>query len=177
MNAEAENDYREFVAGQLQPLLRTAYLLCGHWQTAEDLVQTTLVQLYRAWPRAASWEEPRAYARQMLANAYLSARRRRWRGEQPMAEPPDDRDAPRRPDPTTAVADRDWQWQLLLRLPPRQRAVLVLRFWDDFDVAETARLLGISPGTVKSQTAHGLATLRQALAEQLRNEQELEVQP
>jgi RNA polymerase sigma-70 factor (sigma-E family) len=177
MNAEAENDYREFVAGQLQPLLRTAYLLCGQWHTAEDLVQITLVQLYRAWPRAASWEEPRAYARQMLTNNYLSARRRRWRGEQPVADLPADRNATRHPDPTGAVADREWQRQLLMRLPPRQRAVLVLRFWDDFDVAGTARLLGISPGTVKSQTADGLATLRQALAEQSRDEQELEVWP
>jgi RNA polymerase sigma-70 factor (sigma-E family) len=175
MNAEAENQYREFVAGQLQPLLHTAYLLCGHWQTAEDLVQTTFVQLYRAWPRASSWTEPRAYARRVLTNTYLSTRRRRWRAEDPVADPLAADPVPT-PDGTSGVADREWQRQLLRQLPPGQRAVLVLRYWEDFDVAETARLLGISTGTVKSQAAAGLAALRQTLAGQARPGQELETQ-
>ncbi|HVQ91991.1 MAG TPA: SigE family RNA polymerase sigma factor [Mycobacteriales bacterium] len=175
MNAEIEDGYREFVAGQLHPLLRTAYLLCGHWQTAEDLVQITLVQLYRSWPRIAGLEEPRAYARRVLTNAFVTAQRRRWRAEQPVAEPPRDTRTTA-PDPASGVNDRDWQLRLLRQLPPRQRAVLVLRFWEDLDVAETARVLGISTGTVKRQTFDGLATLRQALGEQ-NGDHQMESQP
>lgn len=171
MNAEAERRFREFVAGQLQPLLRTAYLLSGNWHAAEDLVQTTFVQLYRAWPRATTWDDPRAYARQSLTNAFLSATRRRWWSELPVAEPPEPaagRGTAR--DEAADVAERDRQLRLLRGLPPRQRAVLVLRFWEDYSVAETARLLGVAGGTVKRQTADALATLRRTLAAELATE-------
>jgi RNA polymerase sigma-70 factor (sigma-E family) len=163
MKPEAEDRYREFVAGQLQPLLRAAYLLCGHYQTAEDLVQITLVQLYQAWPRVGQHDEPRAYTRRILVNAFISSRRRRWSGEDPVAAPPD---SPMPgPDAADGVDDRDWQSRLLRRLPPRQRAVIVLRFWEDLDVTQTAELLGISAGTVKRQTSDALASLRHGLAE------------
>jgi len=165
VDADAEARYREFVEAELGPLLRTAYLLCGSWHTGEDLVQTTFVALYRAWPRLASWDDPRAYARRALTNTFLSARRRRSAREQLFAQLPD----PRRngstgPDESDAVDERERQRDLLRRLPPRQRAVLVLRFWEDCSVADTARLLGISPGTVKSQTADALHALRRTLS-------------
>lgn len=162
MDAQAEQRYREFVAAQLHPLLRTAYLLCGHWHTAEDLVQTTFVQLYRAWPRMATWEEPTAYARRSLTNAYLSGQRRRSSRERPVAAVPD-RAGAGGADEMAGVAERERQRELLRSLPPRQRAVLVLRFWEDRSVLETARLLGVTPGTVKSQTADALAALRRRL--------------
>jgi RNA polymerase sigma-70 factor (sigma-E family) len=165
VNAEAEALYREFVAAELHPLLRTAYLLCGSWHTAEDLVQTTFVALYRAWPRVASWDDPKAYARRTLTNAFLSSRRRRAAQEQPFAQPPAARPAGSAgSDACAAVEERERQRELLRRLPPRQRAVLVLRFWEDCSVSETARLLGVTPGTVKSQTADALSAVRRALA-------------
>ncbi len=120
MDADAEARYREFVEAELGPLLRTAYLLCGSWHTGEDLVQTTFVALYRAWPRLASWDDPRAYARRALTNTFLSARRRRSAREQLFAQLPD----PRRngstgPDESDAVDERERQRDLLRRLPMR----------------------------------------------------------
>jgi RNA polymerase sigma-70 factor (sigma-E family) len=166
VNADAEARYREFVAAELHPLLRTAYLLCGSWHTAEDLVQTTFVSLYRAWSRMPSWDDPRAYARRTLTNAFLSSRRRRSAQEQLFAEVPRSTRAGSTPaaDDCATVDERERQRELLRVLPPRQRAVLVLRFWEDYSVADTAELLGISAGTVKSQTSDALGTLRRSLA-------------
>jgi RNA polymerase sigma-70 factor (sigma-E family) len=164
VDADAEALYREFVAAELHPLLRTAYLLCGCRHTAEDLVLTTFVALYRAWSRLDSWGDPHAYARRTLTNAFLSGRRRRSAQEQLFAEPPQ----PRRngspaSDECASIDERERQRELLRRLPPRQRAVLVLRFWEDYSVADTAELMGVTAGTVKSQTAAALATLRRTL--------------
>jgi len=164
VDADAEALYREFVAAELHPLLRTAYLLCGCRHTAEDLVQTTFVALYRAWSRLDSWGDPHAYARRTLTNAFLSGRRRRSAQEQLFAEPPQ----PRRngspaSDECASIDERERQRELLRRLPPRQRAVLVLRFWEDYSVADTAELMGVTAGTVKRQTAAALATLRRTL--------------
>jgi RNA polymerase sigma-70 factor (sigma-E family) len=165
VDAHAEALYRDFVAAELHPLLRTAYLLCGSWHTAEDLVQTTFVSLYRAWQRKDSWEDPHAYARRTLTNTFLSSRRRRAAREQLFAQPPDAGGTrPVAGDDAARIAERERQRSLLRRLPPGQRAVLVLRFWEDCSVADTAELLGISVGTVKSQTADALAALRRALA-------------
>jgi RNA polymerase sigma-70 factor (sigma-E family) len=165
VHADAEALYREFVAAELHSLLRTAYLLCGSWHTAEDLVQTTFVALYRVWSRLETWNDPRAYARRTLTNAFLSTRRRRAAQELLFAEPPGAGGAGgAAPDESDLVDERERQRALLRRLPPRQRAVLVLRFWEDCSVAETAELLGISTGTVKSQTADALCALRRTLA-------------
>jgi RNA polymerase sigma-70 factor (sigma-E family) len=139
-------------------LRRTAYLLCHDWHTADDLVSTTLAKLYDKWRRARQADNIDAYVRAMLVNAWLDERRRPWRREVPADELPEVADvaAPPRGEHADLLA-------LLRSLPKRRRAVLVLRFYLDHSVEETAEVLGISPGTVKSQTARALDTLRAAL--------------
>ncbi len=164
MRADDEREYAEFVAVRVLALRRTAYRLCGDWHLAQDLVQTALILLYRHWYRVAAAAAPDAYVRKVLVNAVLEDRRRWWsRQVRPVAEPqPVDATEPgtadesgRRLDLRTALAG----------LPPRQRAVLVLRYWEGLDVAETADALGCSAGTVKSQTSDAIAALRRLLPE------------
>ena len=156
MRTHDEDAYREFAAVQLQRLQRPAYLLCGDWHRAEDLVQTTLVKMYGAWARLGVDVDRHAYARKVLVNAYISSRRRRWwQHEVTTSETPEPAGADR-----TDLAEREAQRVLLMTLPPRQRAVIVLRFWEDFSVEQTAQALGIATGTVKSQSAEALKTLR-----------------
>ncbi|MEN3360136.1 MAG: hypothetical protein V7637_4118, partial [Mycobacteriales bacterium] len=119
----------------------------------------TLVKLYVAWARVRRAESVDAYARATLVRAFLDEGRRRWRGERPTGELPD----PPAPDPTGTWSDRLDLTRALAALPPRMRAVIVLRCWDDLSVAETARAMDCSEGTVKSQTSRGLALLRQLL--------------
>ena len=147
-------DFAPFVTARSDALVRTAYLLTGSWQSAEDLLQVALAKSWRAWPRLS--DQPEAYVRKVLLNTYLSWRRRRWHDEQPVAELPD-RPAP---DDVSSAADRAVLWDALRRLPPRQRAVVVLRYFEDRSEAETAELLGVSIGTVKSQHSKALAALR-----------------
>ena len=164
MRAEDETTYREFAAVQLQALPRPAYLLCGDWHTGQDLVQTTLLKMYATWGRLGVDVDRHAYARRVLVNTYISSRRRHfWRREVPTETPTDVASLPTDPD------EREAQRVLLMGLPPRQRAVVVLRFWEDFSVEQTATALGIATGTVKSQTAEALKTLRITLTEQERS--------
>jgi RNA polymerase sigma-70 factor (sigma-E family) len=154
-------DFDEFVAARSTGLLRTAYLLTRDHALAEDLLQTALSKAWFAWSRIESDPEP--YVRKILVNTFASWWRRRWNGEQAYAEPPE-------PEPAVdhaAVDQRHDLWDAMGRLPRKQRAVIVLRFVEDLSEAETARLLGIAPGTVKSQTSKALAKLRidPALAE------------
>lgn len=146
--------FEEFVASRSNSLLRTAYLLTGDHGRAEDLLQTALAKAWRAWGRINDHPEP--YVRKILVNTYASWWRRRWNGEQPTAVVPEGR--------STSYADGSAQradlWDAVLRLPKRQRAVIVLRFYQDLSEAQTAALLGIAPGTVKSQTSKALRTLR-----------------
>lgn len=154
-----EEDFREFVAARSGALLRTAYLLAGDWATAEDLLQTALTKTYLAWKRLGHIEAVEPYTRRVLVNTATSWWRRRWHGERPtevMPERPG-------PDQHEQALERDALWQHVKRLPARQRAVLVLRFYEDLSEAQTADLLDISRGTVKSQTARALATLRKSL--------------
>jgi RNA polymerase sigma-70 factor, ECF subfamily len=157
---EAEQVFRDFVAARSAALQRTAYLLVGDWALAEDLVQTALIKTYLAWRRLDSIAAIEPYARTVLVHTASRWWRRRWRGERPTAMPPD------RPvtDGTDASAERDRIWRLILGLPARQRAVLVLRYYEDLTEAQTAVMLGLSIGTVKSHTARALNTLRQRLA-------------
>jgi RNA polymerase sigma-70 factor (sigma-E family) len=141
-------------------LHRTAYLLVGDWAAAEDLVQTALMKTYLAWRRLGGITAVEPYTRRVLINTATSGWRRHWRGERPTAELPDMPGADR----SEEWAERDRVWQVVRTLPARQRAILVLRFYEDLTEAETARLLEISVGTVKSQTARAMATLRQRLA-------------
>lgn len=153
------DEYRDFVGVRMEQWRRTAYLLCGDWHTADDLVASTLVNLFRHWRRTAVLENPEGYVRKMLVNAWLDERRRPWRREYAYADPPDRVD---HADPGRGVEHLDLL-AMLADLPPRRRAVLVLRYFCDQSVQDTAELLGCSSGTVKSQTARALDTLRAKL--------------
>ncbi|GII97622.1 RNA polymerase sigma factor [Sinosporangium siamense] len=149
-------EFDEFVARTWHRLLRTAYLLARDWAAAEDLVQTALIRAWLAWPRLGAERE--AYVRRILVNLHVSWWRRRGRGaEVPTGTPPEPAD-PR--DPIGGADERDTLWRALGRLPPRQRAVVVLRYFEDLTEAQTAQTLGCSVGTVKSQTSKALARLR-----------------
>jgi RNA polymerase sigma-70 factor (sigma-E family) len=144
--------FEEFVAARSSRLLRTAYLLTRDHGLAEDLLQTALTRAYLAWSRIEGDPEP--YVRRILVNTFASWWRRKWNAEQPTAELPD---AGRHDERAGESGDL---WDALGRLPRRQRAVVVLRYFEDLTEAQTAELLGISVGTVKSQTSKALAKLR-----------------
>jgi RNA polymerase sigma-70 factor (sigma-E family) len=154
VRADWDAQFVEYFCAQAQPLRRLAFALCGDWHTAEDLVQLTFVRLYRRWPGIRD-ESVNAYARRVLVNAFLTHRHARRR-ESLMAEPPDR--AAGGADPTDGLAVR----RLLADLAPRQRAAVVLRYLEDLPVAEVAALLEISEGTVKSQTARAIQSMRGA---------------
>ncbi|MET8064416.1 SigE family RNA polymerase sigma factor [Micromonospora sp. NPDC005686] len=154
-----EEEFCEFVAARSGALLRTAYLLAGDWATAEDLLQTALTKTYLAWKRLGGIDAIEPYARRVMVNTSTSWWRRRWHGERPTEVLPERAGV----DEIEQQLDRDALWRHLQALPARQRAVLVLRFYEDMSEAQTAALLEISPGTVKSQTSRALNTLRRRL--------------
>lgn len=150
-----DSSFEEFVAARSASLLRTARLLTQDPALAEDLVQTVLGKCWVAWPRIRR-DNPTPYVRRVLVNTYTAWWRRRWNGELPSDDLPNaGYDAQE-----STVDDRTDLRQALRRLPKRQRAVVVLRFYEDLSAEETARLLGCSIGTVKSQTSKALAKLR-----------------
>ena len=151
--------FAEFVASRSRPLLRSAWLLTGDWALAEDLVQAALVATWLRWPRIVRRDAPELYVRRVLVSTYLSWNRRRWRGELPAAQLPD---APVGDDLMAAADLRECLRLELVRLPPRQRTVVVLRYFDDLTEAQAAQILGCSVGTVKSQASRALAKLRQS---------------
>jgi len=158
---EIDADFVAYYTARGGVLRSTAYLLCGDWHLAEDLTQTTFTKLYRAWHRIQRHEVLDQYARRVLLRVFLDERRRPWRRE--FATVPDS-PALDVVAPSDGMPDeRLLLTTALLRLPPRHRAVLVLRFWADQSVEQVADILGCSPGTVKSQTSRGLANLREAL--------------
>ncbi len=157
--SQRDDGYRDFVSSRLDRLRRTAFLLCRDWHLADDLVSITLTKLYRHWSRARAADNLDAYVRGMLTNAWLDERRRPWHRESTVEELPEV-EVSDEPPPDQAELSR-----LLTALPPGQRAVVVLRFYCDLSVAQTAEQLGISAGAVKSQSARGLATLRLATVE------------
>lgn len=153
-----EAELRQFIAARVEPLRRTAYLLCRDWHTADDLVAITVAKLVRHWRRVSRVESPDAYVRRVLLRVWLDERRRPWRRETPAAHLPEPEPVP---GPNGAVvADRTALLDLLAQLPPQRRAVVVLRFYCDMSVQDTAEALGISEGAVKSQASRGLAALR-----------------
>jgi RNA polymerase sigma-70 factor (sigma-E family) len=154
-------DFRAFVSARSASLLRTAYLLVGDWAHAEDVLQTALTKTYLAWRRLGEIEAVEAYARRVLVTTATSWWRRRWHGERPTADPPERTTR----DLVDEQLERHTMWAHVQSLPTRQRAVLVLRFYEDLTEAQTARVLGVAVGTVKSQCARALATLRTRLAE------------
>ncbi len=154
-----EEEFRDFVTARSGALLRTAYLLTGDWGTAEDLLQTALTKTYLAWKRLGGIEAIEPYARRVMVNTSTSWWRRRWHGERPTEVLPEHPAT----DEIERQLDRDVLWRHLRALPARQRAVLVLRYYEDMSEAQTAALLDISTGTVKSQTSRALNTLRRRL--------------
>ena len=154
-----DDEFTEFVHAVWPGLYRTAYLMLGDHQLAEDLVQTALAKTYGSWRKVKEPAAAPAYARVVLANTAASwFRRRSWRNEHPTAEL---REGATYADPSTRPAVVD----ALRSLAPRQRAVVVLRYYDDLSVREVATALGISEGTVKSQTSDALARLRTLLGD------------
>jgi RNA polymerase sigma-70 factor (sigma-E family) len=161
--AERDRAYVEFVREAEVSLRRTAFLVCGDRAQADDVVQDALYKLYLAWARVQRVGSPFAYARRMVVNAAYDGRRRPWRREVAIADVPDRVAAD---DFTTGHADRDEVLEALRALGPRQRACVVLRYYEDLSVEQTAEILGCSTGTVKSQASRGLDTLRQAIDRQ-----------
>jgi RNA polymerase sigma-70 factor (sigma-E family) len=159
-----ETAFAEYVSTSTRRLREFAYLLCGHWHMAEDAVQTALARLFVAWPTVRDRGEMNPYVRRIILRVIIDQRRlARFRREASWARPPEGRPVG---DTSDATPDRLAVLDALAAIPPRQRAVLVLRFWEDQSVQETADLLHCSEGTVKSQTARGLQALRGLLTAQ-----------
>jgi RNA polymerase sigma-70 factor (sigma-E family) len=158
MRALEEEQFGEYVDARLPSLRRTAYFLCGDWHSAEDLAQTALIRMYRVWSRLNAREAVDSYARQVLVRAFLDERRRPWRRERTTASLPEQM-APA----GSSYEVRDELLAALAVLPAQQRAAVVLRYWDDMSVEDTAFSLGVGPGTVKSYCARGLSRLRELL--------------
>ena len=153
-----DDEFRHFVSARMDALRGLAYLTCGDWQAAEDAVARSLARLYTRWDRV---DAPERYAARMVVRAAIDEVRRPWRREVPASHGfPEVGE----PDRSEAVAEGIYIRAALRQLPPGQRAVLVLRFYADFSVHEVARALNRTEGTVKSQTARGLATMRTMLA-------------
>ncbi len=152
--------FETWVAARERALLRTAWLLTGDWQHAEDLVQSALVAVWPRWERVCAAGDPEPYVRTVLVRTYTAGRRRLWRREQPSAAPPERASTT---DDVGTVDLRDTLLRVLPHLPTGQRAVVVLRFAEDLSEQQTADALGVSVGTVKSQSSKALTRLRAVL--------------
>lgn len=159
---DRDAEFGEYLDSRAVVMRRTAYLLCGgDWHRAEDLVQTTLTRIYVAWSRIRRDGSVDAYSRKIMVRAAIDESRRAYRRRESVVDSVPELEAVRDPAVEEAVDVR----RALARLPAGQRAVVVLRYWEDLSVAETAAALGKSEGTVKSQAAKGLASLRTLLAD------------
>jgi RNA polymerase sigma-70 factor (sigma-E family) len=160
-----EQEFADYFAARRDGVRRAAYLLCGDWHRADDLAQTAFVALHRRWNKVREREALDAYVRRTVVRAVIDESRRPWRRERFTDQLPD------APTVTTEVGEAVTTRSVLLdglrKVPPRQRAVLVLRFLEGLDVAATAAALRCSEGTVKSQTARGLDSLRAELGDVL----------
>ncbi|WP_121254535.1 SigE family RNA polymerase sigma factor [Nocardioides ferulae] len=156
--ASRDEEFSDFVAARQTHLRRIAYALCGDWHRADDLLQTALVKLYVAWPRLHRDGREEAYVRQILVQANIDESRRPWRRERPGLDGLD----PSARDPLP-VEERSALFDALQSLPLAQRRVVVLRHWLGLSVEETARELGIAPGTVKSHSSRAVERLQAVL--------------
>ena len=156
---EDEESLREFIANRSPALLRSAYLLVGDLQYAEDLVQTALIKTYLAWPRLRDRGALEAYVRRTMATTATSWWRGRKFRERVTSGVPDQAAE----DALSPRTERDAMWAYLRDLPVKQRAVLVLRYYEGLSESEIAETLGLSRGTVKSHASRGLATLRRRM--------------
>jgi len=157
-----DDGFDAFVVARMGALLSYAHLLTGNRHAAEDVVQSALARTAVAWAGVRDKDNPEGYVRQAVVNEYLNTRRARRFFERPSADLPEEVAT----DNAFADADeRDAMWAALRRLPPGQRAVVVLRYYEDLSELEIARVLGIAPGTVKSQAAKAMAHLREQFAD------------
>ncbi|MEO6082852.1 MAG: SigE family RNA polymerase sigma factor [Umezawaea sp.] len=158
---DRDAEFAEYFAARSGAMRGTAYLLCGDWHRAEDLVQVTFTKLYLAWRKIARHEVLDAYTRQILVRTFISDTRRGRYSRERFGDDAIDPAA----QASGSTEDRLVVLAALEHVPPRQRAVIVLRYWEDLSVEETARALKCTTGTVKSQAARGLQTLRGRLAD------------
>ena len=161
-DAARDAEFSAWMAARQPALLRTAYALSGDHHTAQDLVQTTLAKVYLSWDRVQRREAIDGYARRVLVNEHTSLWRRPWKRRETASELLPDRHG------VTDTYDEGRStalWEHVQTLPRRQRAVVVLRYYEELSEAETAEVLGVSVGTVKSQASRALATLRQTADE------------
>jgi RNA polymerase sigma-70 factor (sigma-E family) len=154
-----DTSYVEFVTGRWPALFRLSYLLTGAHEPAEDLLQSVLMKAYASWGRIHRMESPDAYIRRMLVNGAISAGTRGWRREHPTEQVPETARAGHE----QGYVDRAALWPVVQTLPPRQRAVVVLRYYEDLSEAQTAEVMDCAVGTVKSQVSQGLRRLREQL--------------
>ena len=162
--ANRDEEFDAYFRARRDAVRRTAYLLCGDWHRADDHAQAAFVALHRHWRRIRDRSSLDAWMRRTVVRSVVDESRRPWRRERVTDA---HSDATLVEGPADGVVTRHVLVDALRTVPPRQRAVLVLRFLDGLDVAATADVLDCSPGTVKSQTADGLATLRVALGDAL----------
>ncbi|MFC7492867.1 MULTISPECIES: SigE family RNA polymerase sigma factor [unclassified Nocardioides] len=165
---DRDADFTAYLQARQARLLRTAYLLTGDQHQAEDLLQTAFAKLYLAWDRVHDRESVDAYVRRIIVNENNSLWRRAWRRrEVPTGEVPDRTESHDEYDEGRSAA----VWQVVQTLPRKARAVVVLRYYEQLTEAETAEVLGISVGTVKSQCSRALAALRERTPAELREEE------
>lgn len=159
---DKDAEFAAYMAARQPSLLRTAYLLTGDQHTAEDLVQTALAKLYLSWDRVQRRELVDGYVRRILVNENNSLWRRSWKRREVTTDYLPETPAPHQePDDGSSQA----LWEFVQTLPKKQRAAVVLRYYEDLSEAETAAVLGVSVGTVKSQTSRALATMRSKVAD------------
>ncbi len=158
-SSRADEEFSLFVAARSASLMRTAHLLAGGRQDAEDLLQQALTKVYLNWRKLRDPQAAEAYARRTLVTTVISWRRRRWHGERPADVLPELLLS----DGTQVIDERLRVWHAVATLPARQRAVVVLRYYEDLSEVQIAAQLGVSPGTIKSQSSRALAALRARL--------------
>ena len=158
VQTNADSEFAEFFRRTWPPLFRTTYAVAGDAGSAEDALQSAYAKAYAVWRKVSSADDPEAYVRRMAINELLGVRRRSWwRSERSVAEPPSGASVGSH---ETSIVAHDELWSIVLALPMRQRAVIVLRYYEDLSEQQIADTLGCSRGTVKSQASAALTTLR-----------------
>lgn len=163
MRRRDDAEFDEFVLAAWPSLFRASYLLMGDFHLAEDVLQSALAKVYAAWPRVSAVEHPRSYTRTVLTNEAMAWWRRKSSTETTLADWPE---APVMGH-EESVVQASMVWQALCRLPPRQRAVIVLRYYEELSEVEIARTLGISTGSVKSHAHHAIRAMSGHLGPQM----------
>lgn len=165
MNQREEQEFAEYFGARREAVRRMAFMMCGDWHRADDLAQTAFISLHRHWRKVRDKGALDAYVRRTLTRAVIDESRRPWRRERSTEQLPDQPNDAENVE--NSVATRQTLLAGLQKVPPKQRAVLVLRYLEGLDVSGVAEVMKCSEGTVKSQAARGLTALRAALGDQL----------